>query len=174
MSQTILTTTRLVLRHFEKSDLQPLCTLFSDVEVMRFSEGTKSSTQVRTWVDKRIQEYQHNDHRLLLAVTKISDGQLLGFCGLSQITDMSGIVETELGYRLLRQFWGLGYATEAASAVRDYGFGILTLKRLVSSIDPDNHGSIAVAGKIGMTYEKEIMMPGYTYPDHLYSMCRPD
>ena len=66
--------------------------------------------------------------------------------------------------------WGKGYATEAAGAVRDYGLGVLGRRRLVAIIDPQNAASIRVAEKIGMHFEKEVMLEGYTYPDHLYAL----
>ena len=55
-------------------------------------------------------------------------------------------------------------------AARDYAFDTLGLSRLIALIDPANAASIRVARKAGMHYETDVMMPGYTYPDHLYSI----
>ena len=62
--------------------------------------------------------------------------------------------------------WGYGYATEAARAVRDYAFSELNLNRLVALIEPVNQRSIRVAEKLGMRYEKDVMLEGYDYPDY--------
>jgi RimJ/RimL family protein N-acetyltransferase len=78
----------------------------------------------------------------------------------------------EIGWRLMRSAWGQGYATEAARAVRDYAFNTLGLQRLIAMIDPSNLASIRVAKKIGMCYEKDILLEGYTHPDHLYVIAR--
>ena len=58
--------------------------------------------------------------------------------------------EYELGYALGTRWWGLGYATEAASAVRDYALGELALPRVLALVRPDNAASIHVVEKIGM------------------------
>lgn len=55
--------------------------------------------------------------------------------------------------------WGKGYATEAASAVKNYAFEELGLERIVSLIDPRNAASERVAIKIGMQFEKETLRP---------------
>jgi ribosomal-protein-alanine N-acetyltransferase len=64
-----------------------------------------------------------------------------------------------VAYLLARDAWGVGYATEAAGAIRDVG---LTIRPdLVSLIYPDNTASIKVANKIGMTYEKNVAFAGH-------------
>ncbi len=104
------------------------------------------------------------------AVVTKSNPEVIGYCGLFYFPDLGGQPEIEIGYRLARSAWGLGYATEAAHAVRDYAFSTLGMKRLIAMIDPSNIASIHVAEKIGMQYEKDIMLEGYTHPDHIYSM----
>jgi RimJ/RimL family protein N-acetyltransferase len=99
---------------------------------------------------------------------------VLGYCGLFHFPDIDGQPEIEIGYRLSRSFWRQGYATEAVLAVRDYGFNVLCLPRLVALIDPQNVASIRVAEKVGTKYEKDVMMESYDHPDHLYSIIRPN
>jgi len=82
--------------------------------------------------------------------------------------DINGQAEVEIGYRLARSTWDQGYATEAAKAVCDYAFTMLGIKRLIAMIDPSNVSSIRVAEKIGMHYEKDVMLEGYSHPDHVY------
>jgi RimJ/RimL family protein N-acetyltransferase len=57
---------------------------------------------------------------------------------------------TEIGYRIRRDNWGEGYATEVARAWLDYGFSFLGLNRVVAMIQPENHRSVRVAENIGM------------------------
>jgi RimJ/RimL family protein N-acetyltransferase len=71
-----------------------------------------------------------------------------------------------------RAFWGRGLATDAATGVRDYAFGILTLPRLVALIDPSNGPSIRVAEKVGLRYEKEVLFRDNLC--HLYVINRTD
>ena len=63
--------------------------------------------------------------------------------------------EIEIGWRLTRNVWGEGYATEAALPVVRHAFETLRLPRLIAGIDPRNRGSIRVAEKIGMTCTDE-------------------
>jgi RimJ/RimL family protein N-acetyltransferase len=67
--------------------------------------------------------------------------------------------EVEVAYELAPRVWGHGYATEAARALVEYGFGELALRRIVALILPDNARSRNVASKCGMTLEK----PGRFY-----------
>ncbi|MSR60370.1 MAG: N-acetyltransferase [Planctomycetaceae bacterium] len=98
---------------------------------------------------------------------------MTGYCGVFQYPDVGRQPETEIGYRLARPHWGRGYATEAARALRDYGFGTLSLARLIALIDPRNAASIRVAEKIGLRYEKDVMPEGYTHPDRVDAITRP-
>jgi len=74
--------------------------------------------------------------------------------------EWDGSPEVEIAYDLNREFWGQGYATEAAAAVRDFAFGELGLQRIVSYIVPENIASRRVAEKIGLSEEKQFMKDG--------------
>ena len=163
-------TPRLILRHFSYSDQSGLEPLLCDPVVMRFSLGVKSADEIEAWLDDRLASYERNPNVGLFAVTLKPQENLIGYCGFLEYQDLGGCPETEIGYRLIQEQWGHGYATEAAGAVRDFGFEHLKRQRLVSLIDPQNLRSIAVAQKIGMRFEKEVMLAGYTHPDHVYSI----
>ena len=66
----------------------------------------------------------------------------------------------EISYRMRRDCWGTGLATEAARACRDYGFKKAGLRRLISIIELENAASIRVAEKTGMTLEKSASFHG--------------
>ena len=68
----------------------------------------------------------------------------------------------EVGYKLAHAYWGLGLATEAACACRDWGFTHLPVPCLISIIDPGNAASIRVAQKNGMQHEKDAEYDGKT------------
>lgn len=135
---------------------------------MQFSMGVKSSSETAAWLQQRISGYELQPSLGLFAVVLKSTNEVIGYCGFSEFKDIEGRPEIEIGYRFLQQHWGKGYATEAALFVQQYGFEQLNISRLVSLIDPGNLASIRVAQKTGMTFEKEVMMEGYTHPDHLY------
>ena len=167
----MIETKRLRLRRVRISDHAAFDSLFSDEEVMESSDdGPLDSKEVGVWMNRQIDVYEKSNGVEMLAVEMKSTSEVIGYCGLTQFRDIDGLPEVEVGYRLIRKFWGYGYATEAAGAVRDYAFSALNLPRLVALIEPVNERSIRVARKLGMSCEKEVMMEGYDHPDHLYTI----
>ncbi len=163
----LLITERLLLRHFDLRDTEPMYQVFGDPEVMRFSDGLKTKEWVQNWLHLCLGRYQDWGFGPY-AVVEQGNQAVVGYCGLFFFPDIDGQAEVEIGYRLARSAWGQGYATEAACAVRGYAFTTLGMKRLIAMIDPANLASIRVAEKIGMHYEKDILLEGYTYPDRVY------
>jgi RimJ/RimL family protein N-acetyltransferase len=164
-----LVTKRLFLRHFQIVDGESMYHIFCDEAVMLFSDGVKTREWVHTWLRTWLERYQTWGFGPYAVVEKHNQ-DVIGYCGLFSFADINGQAEVEIGYRLAHAVWGQGYATEAAKAVRDYAFSVLGIKRLIAMIDPSNIASICVAKKIGMLYEEEVMLEGYTHPDHIYAM----
>jgi len=144
--------------------------IFGDAEVMRFGDGVQTREWVNSWLQTCFDWYYKSWGFGPYAIVTKNDLEVIGYCGLFYFLDLDGQSEVEIGYRLQRSAWGKGFATEATIAVRDYAFNTLGIKRLIAMIDPSNTASIRVAKKIGMSYEKDIMLEGYTHPDHIYSM----
>ena len=168
-----LETERLVLRQFRLSDADSMNRVFGDPEVMRFGDGVKAPEWVKDWIRRSHENHQLESRIGPLAVIEKNTKETVGYCGLFYFPDVCGQPETEIGYRLVRPYWGRGYATEAAQSVRDYAFNTLRLPRLISMIDPQNVASIRVAEKLGMRYEKDVMFEGYTHPDRVYVIESP-
>jgi len=166
----ILPTQRLILRHFHILDCQSMVRVLGDPEVMRFSSGVKTIEETRAWIQACLEQYYQTWGFGPYAVVEQRSHQVIGYCGLSFSPDVGGQPEVSLGYRLARPAWGQGYATEAARSVRDFAFATLGIRRLIATIDPSNTASIHVAKKIGMHFEKEIMLEGYDHPDDLYTI----
>ena len=168
----VASTERLILRHFHILDADVLSQVLGDPEVMRFGDGVQTKEWIEQWLHACLERYYRTWGFGPYAVVKKAGHDVIGYCGLFYFPDINGQPEVEIGYRLARAAWGKGYATEAVSAVRDFAFKTLTLKRLIAIIDPDNTASIRVAKKIGMRYEQEVMLEGYTHPDHVYAILR--
>lgn len=149
-----ITTQRLHLRPFTPEDLPDLAAILADSEVMRYSLiAPKSLEDTRTLLDRILASYQKEGFGLY-AVIHLAKSKLIGYCGFS-VRRIDGQRTIELGCGLARSSWGMGLATEATRACRDYGFEKLRFQRLVSIVDPQNHPSIRVAEKLGMRFEKE-------------------
>lgn len=163
-------TKRLQLRQFHIADGAAMDRVFGNAEVMRYGRGPQTAEWVRTWLQNRATIYQQRGFGLWAVIERETE-HTIGYCGLSHFDDIAGQAETEIGYRLARSSWGRGYATEAACAVRDYGFRTLGLSRLIAIIDPRNTASAKVAEKTGLQFEKDALFNGVAV--HIYSMGRP-
>jgi RimJ/RimL family protein N-acetyltransferase len=117
----------------------------------------------------------------LWAVEVIGIADFIGLTGLSVPRFEAHFTPcVEIGWRLAHDFWGLGYATEAASAARDYGFTHLGLKQIVSFTVPANQRSRNVMEHIGMThspnddFQHPLLPEGHPLRHHvLYRLPRP-
>ena len=162
--------TRTYLRHFEPLDLDSMCQLFADPEVMRYSDGIKTAPWVRNWLEDVHSRSLSGDPIVPYAIIEKQSKALLGYCGLFNFPDIEGRAEIELGYRLHQQYWRQGYGKESAQCMCNYSFSSLRLNRLISLIDPANVASIKIALALGMQYETDVMLPGYDHPDQVYSI----
>jgi RimJ/RimL family protein N-acetyltransferase len=146
-------TSRLCLRVFELADLDALAKINSDPEVMRHTGN--GNTVSREETEKRLHAYiEHwQQHGFgLRAVIHKSDHAFVGFCGLQFV---AGTQEIEVGFRLAKQYWGQGFATEAARAVLRHGFEVLGLDRVIGLAQPANIASQRVLEKSGLKHEKD-------------------
>lgn len=171
-STVVISTERLLLRHLQEQDDEALYGVFGDPEVMQYGDGIQSREWVRNWLQKSMTQYRQRRFGPYVVVEKNS-GNVIGYCGLFYFPNINGKPEVEIGYRLVRSAWGKGYATEAARAVCEHAFKNLGISRLIALIDPSNVASLRVAEKIGMHYDQDVMLKGYSHPDRVYCMTHP-
>ncbi len=93
-------------------------------------------------------------------VEVVSAGEFIGFTGLDRVKGGLPVHGVEIGWRLARSAWGHGYATEAARACLEYGFGTLGLDEIVAIAAAGNTRSQAVMRRLGMTHD-----PADTFDD---------
>jgi ribosomal-protein-alanine N-acetyltransferase len=160
-------TERLLVRSLEVADAAPLAAIWSDPDVTRHMGGPRDFTEIREDLEEDARTDAQAEIDLWPVVEKLS-GRVIGHCGLIE-KDVDDEAEIELIYVLASDSWGEGYATEAASALRDYAFHQLGLRRIISLIDAENAPSARVAEKIGMEFEKETRRPGGKIM-HVYSI----
>jgi ribosomal-protein-alanine N-acetyltransferase len=151
----ILETARLLLRHLEPGDLEPLYALYSDPQVRRyFPEGTLTYEETREELEWFLNGHPRHPELGLWATVHKPTGRFIGRCGLLPWT-IDGQPEVEVAYLIDPAYWGQGLGTEAAQGVLDYAVATLGLSRLICLIDAGNAASIRVAEKIGMRFERE-------------------
>jgi RimJ/RimL family protein N-acetyltransferase len=144
-------TTRLLLRGWEERDRELFHRINSDPVVMEFFPFRRDRAQADAKMDE-LQAVIAHDGFGFAAVEVAATGQCAGFAGLSRPNDLPMFPDgtIEIGWRLAPEFWGKGYATEAAEAWLAFGFETLGLDEIVSFAVALNHRSTAVMERIGM------------------------
>ncbi len=158
---TIIQTPRLLLRELTDADHEALFQMYQDPRMNRFIGGPPPPRE-EYW--QKVREtwpayYARHGFGLWATVRK-EDGRLLGRCGLLS-QEVDGARHVEVGYALAPEFWGHGYAIEAARASRDHAFRTLDVPYVISLMLPDNAPSIRVAERNGMTFWKMAEFKGY-------------
>lgn len=152
-NKAIIETARLLLREWQDSDLDPFFKINSCPNVCEYLAGPltqEKSDALVTYIIGHMRQHGFG----LYAVEVKDTGEFIGFTGLNiPAFDAPFMPAVEIGWRLAYAHWGKGYATEAAKAVRDYGFSTLGLKEIVSFTVPANVRSRRVMEKIGMAHD---------------------
>jgi ribosomal-protein-alanine N-acetyltransferase len=161
-------TRRLRLRLFTPNDLDALCALTSDHEVMRFiGEGVvQPREQIEQNLTNIIAAFRRRGYGRWAIEEKMS-GRLAGYCGFGFSVESVG---PELVYLLGREFWGRGYVHEAGRACLRYGFEELGLDAVKAVTLPDNWRSRRVMERLGMRYVRSDLY--HSYPCVVYELGR--
>jgi RimJ/RimL family protein N-acetyltransferase len=148
--ETILETERLRLTNWSPEHLDDLVRLHGDRRVMRYITDD-GAPETRAQVEARLVQWADNfaQHRMgKLRITRKSDGLFVGRAGFG-IYPPTGAAE--LGYALLFEHWGNGYAFEAASGLRDWFFSETKRDFFIGFADTRNEASLHILQGIGMT-----------------------
>ncbi|TPW75674.1 GNAT family N-acetyltransferase [Schumannella soli] len=144
-------TARLRFREMGAADLDAMAGLLGDPVVMKHYPSPKTREEAADWIAWNQRNYA--EHNLGLWIVETLDGVFLGDCGLTwQVVD--DVRELEVGYHLLPQHQGRGYATLAALACRALAEREHLAERLVAIIAPDNIPSQRVAERIGLPFDR--------------------
>ncbi len=165
----ILSTERLLLRHFEPEDVEPLYTLYRDPEVRRyFPDGTRTHQETKEELEWFVRGHPVHPELGLWATVDRHTGEFLGRCGLLP-WHIEGTDEVELAFMIKKDRWRQGLATEAARGIIRHANEVLHLRRLVCLVMPGNEASTGVAKKVGMEFEREFTEE--FGPCHLYALA---
>ncbi|MCB1651863.1 MAG: GNAT family N-acetyltransferase [Alphaproteobacteria bacterium] len=147
-------TERLILREWEDEDLEPFARMNADPLVMEYLPRVldeKASARHMQEFQKHFDKYGYG----LYVVEVKEDDEFAGFVGLKNVDFKAAFTPAiELAWRLDYEHWGKGYASEAARAVIDHAFTVLSLTELVAYTVHDNVRTIAMMEKLGMEYQK--------------------
>ncbi len=165
-----IVTARLRLRLWDDDDLANYAAICGDPDVMRFiGDGRQYDLQETCEQVARSREHWREKGFGFWATTLRADDRLVGFIGLSTPTFLPEVLPAvEIGWRLGREHWGQGLATEGATAALADGFSRLGLEEILSIYQPANPASQRVMEKLGMTYLCDTVDPVHGRPLRIY------
>lgn len=152
---TMLQTERLILREVDECDLDGLFKLDSDPEVHRYlgNNCVTSRDEAAKTISSLKKQYAENGIGRWAIIHKLS-GEFIGWTGLKLVKDtLNGHTDFyDLGYRLRREFWGNGYASESALASLNYGFETMKIETIYASAHVENIQSNKILKKLGFQF----------------------
>ena len=140
---------RLSLREVREDDLPSLWLLDSDPEVMKYIRPPSTDKEAFMAEHKKDLEAGERFKFFRLITLKKTD-KPIGWLLLRPTEDQKWV---EVGYRVLKNHWGKGYAPEACRTIIDLAFSKWGLKEVIAVLMKDNEKSAKTAEKIGLTYQ---------------------
>lgn len=148
----MIETERLIFRRFQDEDLPQLIEQRSDPDVNKYLGGTERQNSAA--LAARIKFYMECVDKFGFGMCPMiwkETGEVIGTAGLQPLEDTG---EVEVGYSIIKSYWGRGIGTEAARGWMEYGFNVAGLERIVAVAVVENEPSQHIMRKLGMTYEK--------------------
>lgn len=151
-------TARLSAARVTAGDLDDLVALWSEPRVARWLGGVRPEADVAAFLLWNLDHWDREGFGLWV-LREHPDAAPVGYTALWRRV-VGGAIEVELAYALQSDAWGRGIATEAGRAAITIAFDRLALPSVVAYALPANHASLAVMGRLGMAYEREVEHAG--------------
>jgi ribosomal-protein-alanine N-acetyltransferase len=152
-------TDRLRFRDWQQNDFVSFKKMNADREVMRYFPSTLTADESAEFLKKIKDEFKERGYSLY-AVELKDTGEFIGYIGFHLSTFEADFTPcVEIGWRLHKNFWGRGYATEGAQACLRYGFDVLGLEEVYSFTATINTPSENVMKRIGLKYVGDFEHP---------------
>lgn len=156
-----LETDRLWLCEWSLSDLEESRPIFTDPDVMRYISGgsPRSDDQIREFIARQQNHFRSRGFCLWKLLLK-PEARLIGFCGLQPL-ELDSASAVEIGWRLAKDQWNCGLATEAARVALQHAVEYAHLERIIAIAMPENRASLRIMEKLGMTYDRATQKGGF-------------
>ncbi|WP_308639384.1 GNAT family N-acetyltransferase [Paenibacillus silvisoli] len=165
LSAMRLETDRLIIRPYVDGDLQESFELMQDPDLFTYMHLEVMSKEeykgVFQWLIASYDTPFHQPFKYSFAIRSKATGAFIGWCGVG-ILDFSS-PDIELYYLIGRDYWGNGYAAEAAAALAGYAIHVIGLDRLYAKADPRNTASLNIFKKLGFEFDR--VLEGLTGDD---------
>ena len=169
----LIETERLRLRPVTVDDTELMLAIWNDPAFIRnvSDRGIRTVEQARDAIEsgaqKLFEDYGYGPYCMSLK----SDGTMIGICGLFKRDNLE---DPDIGFGVLPDYCGKGYAGEAAAAVVNFARNELGITTLTAIVSPTNAPSIGLIKKLGLTFDQMITMPGDDDAICLYSKAFTD
>lgn len=168
MAKPTLETERLILSPLEEADIDLIITLFTDEEIMKYAGGAITEEECR----KEMPDYAGLGHRIphqgVWTIGLRETGEKFGTVSLFPMPkdkeEKIPTGHTEIGYFILKDFWGKGYVTETAKSILKFAFTETDLTQVVACIDDENDASRNILNKNGMNEDGTVEAYGDILP----------
>lgn len=154
----VISTDRLLINRITLDDAGFILKLMNDKDWIKNigDRGIRTIEETEEYIRTRFLKTYDEVGFGFYSLIRKSDQQIIGIAGL---VDREGLDHIDIGYGMLPEFRGKGYAFEATKAVYDYGYKDLKLDKIVAIVNPDNPSSIKLLSKLGLEFEKMIRLP---------------
>lgn len=172
-SDWLIETERLRLRPVTVDDTELMLAVWNDPAFIRnvADRGIRTVEQaqeaIKSGAQKLFEDYGYGPYCMSLK----TDGTMVGICGLFKRENLD---DPDIGFGVLPDYCGKGYAGEAAAAVVNFAHDELGIAVLTAIVSPTNAPSIGLIKKLGLTFDQMITMPGDEDAICLYSMALTD
>ncbi|HEX6728699.1 MAG TPA: GNAT family N-acetyltransferase [Pyrinomonadaceae bacterium] len=166
----IVTSDRLILRHFKLEDAAFILSLLNDPAFLHFigDKGVRTIEDARNYLTNGpIASYQRHGFGLYLVELKDTMTPI-GMCGLLK---REALEHVDLGFAFMPDYRRQGYGFEAATAVLSHTKDVHDFDRILAITNPDNHSSIKLLEKLGFKFERMIRLPGDTSEIKLFALA---
>lgn len=165
---TVFSTGRLVVRRLAETDAGFICGLLNEPSWLRFigDKGVRTPEDARRYIANGPQK-MYREHGFGLWLVALRAGAIpIGICGLIR---RSGLDDVDLGFAYRGEFWGRGYAREAALATLAHAKDVVGLKRIVALTALDNARSVRLLEKLGFGFERVVRLAAEAPESRLFS-----
>lgn len=162
----IFQTKRLTIKHLKASDSDAFFDMMGNPNVMN---PIPQKAMTRKESDAKLEKLLQYDNPNVTIWSVLYNNEFIGICGLLRNNEGNA----EIAYRLREQFWGLGFGTEIAKGLIEYGFNHLNYSLITADVNITNIPSVKILAKF-FTPVKEFYNPNDTCTDRRYHLSRDD
>ncbi|EYE88157.1 acetyltransferase [Fervidicella metallireducens AeB] len=158
MDNIYINTKRLVMRQFQDDDINQYISIMTNPNVTQYlgNRKNKTSAEVLGIMEKFKKLWSENGYGVWAVIEK-SSGKIIGHCGYMTVEEYG---EVELLYAFDENYWGKGFATEAAKAAIEYASLHYNWTKIIAMAYSGNAASNHILKKLGFWYDKEITLHG--------------